>query len=121
MIFFSVLFLAHALTAQAEPAHVLDCHYSFMSVPFSEVQLGFSEAGPEEFVTILVQGRSHRESYTPAEAAPDMLLHGWISKESKENSIEMIVYKEAKKSGQSVLINSRMPMGKEMWGKCAIK
>jgi hypothetical protein len=121
MILFSVLLLTRALTAQAAPAHLLDCHYSFMSVPFSEVQLGFTETGPEEFVTISVQGRSHRESYTPAETAPDMLLHGWISKESKENSLEMIVYKEARKAGQSVLINSRMPMGKEMWGQCAIK
>lgn len=119
MTLFAALLLAVA--AHAEPARTLDCSYTFMSVPFTEVQLGMGETGTDEFVTVITQGRAHRESFTLEPAAADMLLHGWISKESAENQIEMIVYKEPKKQGQSVLINHKMPMGKEVWGKCAVK
>ena len=121
MILLSLFLLAHSAAASAGPARTLDCNYTFMSVPFTEVQLGLSEAGTDEFVTVITQGRGHRESFTPEATAADMLLHGWISKESAENQIEMIVYKEPKKQGQSVLINHKMPMGKEVWGKCALK
>lgn len=107
------------VSAQAQSAALIDCDYKIMGAPFSRIQLGFSEANaPEDFVTVIVQGNSHRESFTPEAAAESELLHGWISKESSENAIEMIVYKEAKPLGRSKIVNHKMPFGKEIWGSC---
>ncbi len=115
---FTILSLSFA---QAETAQIV-CDYKIMGAPFSTVALGFLPSGePEDFVTISVQGRSHRESYTPVGANEGEALHGWISQESSENSIEMIVYRETKNAGNSKLINDRVPFGKEIWGICSAK
>jgi hypothetical protein len=105
--------------AQADGSRIV-CDYTMMGIPFSTVELGFLSNGePEDFVTVSMQGKAHRESYTPVQAAEGEAFHGWISQESSENSIEMIVYREPQKAGNSKLVNSRVPFGKEVWGNCA--
>jgi hypothetical protein len=104
--------------SQAETAKLV-CDYTIMGITFSSVELGFLPNGePEDFVTVSMQGKEHRESYTPVNAAEGEAFHGWISQESSENSIEMIVYRESQKAGNSKLVNSRVPFGKEVWGNC---
>lgn len=106
--------------AKAEPAHIIDCNYQFMGTPFSRVQIGVSSDGvPDDFVTIIVQGQSHIESFTPVALADGELLHGWLSKEAPENTVEMIVYEEMQAQGQSKLVNHNVPFAKEVWGTCS--
>jgi hypothetical protein len=108
------------LSATAFAGALVNCDYKIMGAPFSQVSLGFVENQPEDFVTISMQGRSHRESYTPSETNEEEMTHGWISLESEENSLEMVIYRERKQQGRAKLINSRMPFGKEIWGECEI-
>jgi hypothetical protein len=110
-----------ALLPAAAHAGVIDCSYQFMGAPFARIQLGISADGaPDDYVTSIVQGHGHRESFTLSEAAADELLHGWISKESNENSIEMIVFRVPRREGQSKIVNHHVPMGQEMWGSCSL-
>lgn len=116
MLFFYSLLFSVASWAQQT---TISCDYQIVGVPFSQVSLGFLENGqPEDFVTVTVQGRSHRESYTPVHPSAGEKLHGWISQESSENSIEMIVFEEKQSNGDSKLVNHRVPFGKEIWGSC---
>jgi len=116
-----MLNLLLATLAFAQTPNLIHCDYKIMGAPFSQVQLAFAENLPEDFVTITAHGRSHRESYTPVEASPTEMIHGWISLESQENSLEMVVYNERQPAGRSKLINARMPYGKEIWGECEIR
>lgn len=106
-------------TMESSASKKIICDYQMYGVAFSRVELGFLESGQaEEFVTVSVQGKSHRESFQLVEALPGESLHGWISKESSENSIEMIIYEEKQSAGDSKLINHHVPFGKEIWGNC---
>ncbi|MCO5142423.1 MAG: hypothetical protein M9962_04965 [Oligoflexia bacterium] len=115
IILFSTLLIFNAMANQIN----ISCEYKIAGVPFSQVSLGFLENGQsEDFVTVSVQGKSHRESYTPAALESGERIHGWISKESSENSIEIVIYQERQKFGVSKLVNHRVPIGKEIWGEC---
>lgn len=114
---FSLLAVLLAQTqAFAAPAPLF-CEYQLMNIPFSQVRVVFNEDGSyPDGVEIIMQGRKHLESFTVEEKTDGEHLHAWISKEVAENAIEMIV--QEKEGLPSVLINHKMPMGKEVWGKC---
>lgn len=107
------------LAMQAANAKSVSCHYKIMGVDFSTVTYGLNDDGTTaDYVVVTVQGNSHNESFTQEPAAADELVHGWISKESSENSIEAIIYKERKQQGLSLMINPHIPMGNRMWAEC---
>lgn len=102
----------------------LTCTYSFpnVPVPMTTVEVTFDQDGkPMSPAKVTMQGRMHTESFTQVDASTGEMLHGWLSKESTENSIEMIVYEEPQALGRSKLVNDRFPIGKEMWGDCEIE
>ena len=102
----------------------LTCTYSFpnVPVPMTTVEVSFGTDGkPMSPAKVTMQGRMHTESFTQEEAAAGEMLHGWLSKESSENSIELVVFDEPQAQGRSKLVNDRFPIGKEMWGDCEIK
>jgi hypothetical protein len=101
---------------------IFACDYAFMGMPTTSVEVYINADGtPASSVQVTVQGRSHKESATPEVVAADEDVHLWISKESAENSIEMVIYKEAKAEGLSKLVNHHVPIGQEMWGNCTTK
>ncbi len=102
----------------------ITCTYSFSRapVPMATVEVTFDAQGkPADRAKVTMHGRTHFESLTPVESGAGEMFHAWLSQESAENSIEMIVYQEPQASGRSKLVNNRMPIGKEMWGSCEIK
>lgn len=104
----------------ADSAYVIDCSYQFMGNPFSRVQVGVSSEGvPDDFVTIITQGQSRTESFAAETPSQGEILHGWLSKESPDNAVEMIVYEEMQPKGQSKLVNHNVPFAKEVWGTCS--
>lgn len=117
------LFLALSLfpalsQADGERVLLLSCPYKLMGTDFAKNDLGILANGePEEYVTITHYGSSHREGITPQAPAPGEWLHFWISKDTK-NEIEVIVFQESKKFGNSVMYNHSIPYGKEMWAAC---
>lgn len=96
-----------------------DCSFTYMGYPMAQVQLGFSEAFvPNDFVTVVQQGRSHLESFTATELAEGELARGWISQEVPDNTVELIIYREPQKHGQAKMVNHQVPFGKEVWATC---
>lgn len=98
----------------------ISCDYAFMTVPFANVEIVMQPDGSLSSSALITphQGKPHKESLTEEIKAGNELMHGWISKESTDNSIEMIIYKDKQADGQSKLINPHVPIGQEMWGNC---
>jgi hypothetical protein len=122
MILINLIFSIFSL---AQPSQLdtkwLKCEYSFYSMPPTTVSLElFADGTTADHVRVTMQGKSHLESFTMEEKTAEMFLRGWISKESPDNAIEMVVFKEKKSQGLSKLINHKMPFGKEMWGDCIL-
>jgi hypothetical protein len=108
--------------AEAERAALYTCTYKLVGYEFAKVQIGVLANGElEDYVTVSQQGRAHRESCTPELLKDGEEMHLWISKESKDNSIELFIYREPKRYGKSLMINPHIPMGKEMWGECIVE
>ncbi|MGZ3694772.1 MAG: hypothetical protein ACXWQO_11355 [Bdellovibrionota bacterium] len=111
-------FFAHA---EGERIAVYSCAYKIVGYDFAQIKLGITASGTiEDYVTVTSQGRSHRESATAVPLAEGEELHFWISQESKDNSLETIIFKVPKRYGKSVMYNPHIPMGKEMWGECTL-
>jgi hypothetical protein len=105
-------------TLPASATHY-SCDYSFMGFPFTHLEFEIDQDGkPSDFVIATSNGVSHQETLTPDVKQPDQLLRAWLSKESPDNTIELILYREAKTGGNSVLINHNVPISKEVWGNC---
>jgi hypothetical protein len=110
-------FLASVAKAQGEQEFV--CSYNSYGVPFAEVTLKrLADGGFADSAKISIQGQTHHESFTVDRLEPGEVIHGWLSLENPENTLELIVYSESQKQGNSKMINSRAPVGKEMWGTC---
>jgi hypothetical protein len=95
------------------------CDYVFYQVPFSTVELAALPDG--HFVPgarISMQGASHFESYTEEMPSANERVHGWISKESPDNRIELVIYKDPQPEGQTKIVNHQMPIGQDVWGTC---
>lgn len=120
-IIYLALLIALPALAEGEPAAHFSCAYKFMGTDFAGVALGILPDGStEDFVTVTHYGKSQRASCTHMPLAKGEMMHFWISKESKDNSIEVIVFEEARKEGKSVMINPHIPLGREMWGECRL-
>lgn len=109
--------------ASASQPPSLNCEFRVMEVPLVRLNLSRSESGEEwnNFVEIemLQQGTKHKESFTPESPQESEFLRAWISKESEENSLMLIIYStNSESSRKAVLVNSRVPFGKEMHGAC---
>lgn len=114
-----ILLLAFVIGSSASADTQVICSYSYMGYPTAKITVSISDEGaPSPSALIDMQGKTHKESLTGVEKAPDELLHGWISKESPDNAIELIIYQQPKAQGQSVAINHNVPAGQEMWGTC---
>ncbi|MBX3018676.1 MAG: hypothetical protein KF767_12355 [Bdellovibrionaceae bacterium] len=112
------------LTLAAFPAsaHILSCAYTIYGAPFSTVEIQFDEAGQAlSPATIIVSGKAHTESVTLEPNGPGESLHLWLSKESSQNDVELIVYETRQAQGDSKMINHHIPIGKEMWGDCTTR
>lgn len=116
----TALLLFALSTAWASEGIQIRCDYKFMGMDTSSVVV--TQNGEGEYSTsaeIIMQGKSHFESFTVEAAKDDELLRGWLSKESPQNSIEMVIYKEPQKLGRSKLTNHHVPIAKDMWGDCS--
>lgn len=94
------------------------CSYSIYAAPFAEVHLVVRDGKPDEFAKIVFQGRQSQETVTQEVSAMGEILHVWLSKESPDNNLEMIIFEQDAGQGNSKLINPHMPVLKEMWGHC---
>lgn len=111
-----------AATALPARAAVLSCAYAIYGAPFSTVEIHFDGDGRAQSpATVIVSGKAHTESVTLEPNGPGESLHLWLSKESSQNDLEMIVYEERRPQGDSKLINHHIPIGKEMWGDCTTR
>ncbi len=107
--------------AGTDSGTTVTCAYKTYEFDFAQVSIYFySDGTASSSAEVTAQGRTHKESFTAVDKAAGEMVHGWISKESSENSLEMIVYQERQSLGQSKLINPHIPFGKEMWAECQI-
>jgi hypothetical protein len=115
-----LLLLSPFAHANYDYAWNLKCDYVFYQVPFSTVELEVHPDGTlAPAARITMQGASHLESFTAEAPAAGEKLHGWISKESEQNKIELVIYAERTSQGDSKITNHQMPMGQDVWGSCA--
>src|SRR4051812_43938801 len=90
-----------SILAYADPG-LIHCDYVFAGLPFSSVEITLQPDGHfGPAARVFMQGASHLESYSEQTPAANESVHGWISKESPENRIELVIYKEAMPLGQS--------------------
>lgn len=111
------LFAPHAF---AEDKNLV-CNYLFYDVPLAKVEFSIDSEGTPSagaMVTIGTAGQARKEPLTPQTPAPDEFLHLWIAKNEPGNTLEMIIYKEKKELGRSILINPGTTIGRELWGDC---
>ena len=96
------------------------CVYNIYGFPFANVTITQAADGSYlPYASISQQqGPAHNETFVIESNAAGELVHGWIAKESSENSIEMIVYETALPDGNSKLINHHISFGQESWGNC---
>jgi hypothetical protein len=113
----TLLFMASAAHADVN----LSCTYMFYGTPTASVAVSIDDNGVPGSSAMISMGpgtQPHKESLTPEALGDNEYMHAWLSKESAENSVEMIVYKEKQAQGNSVLINHHVPLAQEMWGDC---
>lgn len=109
-----LFFSAHA------KASGLSCDHTIFGAPFVTVELEIlpdGSLGQTAKVSVTAQGKPHPESVTQEPSRPGELYHLWLSKESPENSIEMMVYQEETRF-RSKLVNARYGVGREAPGVC---
>jgi hypothetical protein len=103
--------------ASADITHT--CDYAIYGIAFSKVNIvEYADGTYGNRALITAQGQQHSESFEVQAVADNEYMHGWLSKESSENSIEMIIYKTPMSGGNSELINNHITIGKEVWGNC---
>ena len=116
-LFFSLFSLVSS--AQAEPNWAIHCDYSYDQMPTSSVELSLLPDGHfGNSARISMQGQIHFESFTEEAAAAGERVHGWLSKESQDNQIEVVVYLQPTAQGQSKMTNHHVPFAQDMWGTC---
>lgn len=95
------------------------CSYSMYGAPFADVHFRVRNGKTDDFAKIVFQGRESLETITQEFCASDEVLHVWLSKESPDNNLELIIYGTDSEKGNSKLINPRIPVLKELWGRCS--
>lgn len=97
------------------------CLYRYMGTEFSQVSFGVSIDGKyDDHAEVSIYGKGHSESLTASALQAGEQVNAWLSIESDENSVQLIVYLDRKKQGNSKLINPHVPIGKDVWGDCQI-
>lgn len=115
------MWMAFVTLALARAETTINCNYSYQNFPTATVQIYVDDTGAPASSAQIAQPPGspvHKESVTPEARASDEFLHIWLSKENAGNAIEMVVYRDPKTQGNSVLINHNVPFGQEMWGNC---
>lgn len=110
-----------AATAHAGTGPIrYSCNYTYYGAAIAALEFEeFDALHLSPKVKVAMTGApAHEETLTAVPPTGEQRLHAWISNESPENRIELIVYKSATANGDTEIINSRMPMGKEIWGQC---
>ncbi len=98
---------------------VITCNYKYLGFPTSSVTVvAYPDGSLSSSALVDMQGRTHKETLTAESVGSGEFLHAWLSKESADNSIELIIYSTPHVEGQSKLINHHAPMNQEMWGDC---
>lgn len=116
--FIGLIFTA-SLAAADEVATQISCDYKFMGNPTSSVALVvYSDGTPGSSVAVTMQGSTHKETFTAVPLATGEYVHGWISKEVEDNSIELVIYTTRQSQGWSRITNPRIPFAKDIWGDC---
>lgn len=106
-------------SAFAADTYDLKCDFSYAGFPTASLMFSIDGDGvPSSSVTVNQSGAVHKETLTGETKADGEYFHGWLSKESKDNSIELIVYTQKQDLGNGVMINHHVPFGQDMWGNC---
>ncbi len=123
-----LLLLISLTPAWAAPSQ-LNCDFKIQAgVPFCDVEVDLTPAGtPGAYATVTEWGKSHRETVTLVSPAAGEQLHLVLSKESPDNSVELIVSSQAADSEgdtqlKSELVNPHVPEGYRIVnGTCQLK
>lgn len=100
---------------------MVNCGYKMFGAEVWRVQvLVYSNGEPASSVQVIQPGSSVKQPNIPLERSEDQLVHLLIGKGNPEELVKMIVYKEIKREGQSLLINPKAPIMGELWGECSI-
>jgi len=119
MYLLSLFLLLPSSASAADPTSLLRCDYRFQGFAVAQLELPlFADGSPADFVRVILQGKPHLESFTVDTPGEGQAVRGWVSKGHPDNEIEMVVYQQAQRSGNSKIVNHRVPMGKEVWGEC---
>ncbi len=103
-------------SAEIEESFAMTCDYNYYGSPFVQIKT-YSNAGVfQSPVEITHYGKTTTETLTEETVEVGELYRFTISKESPENWLSMIVYPDH----TSKLINSHIPVGKEMKGNCVL-
>ncbi|MGZ3721380.1 MAG: hypothetical protein ACXVA9_00535 [Bdellovibrionales bacterium] len=98
----------------------ISCSYQIYGAPYAAVAFSiFDDGRLDNSAQITMTGAAmHKETLTADTAKSDEFVHAWISKESPQNQIELIIYNSPQPQGRSKIVNNQVPFGKEMWGDC---
>lgn len=114
----ALLFLSVSAWAD-EGELTITCNYKYLGYPASSVTVvAYPDGSLSSSALVDMQGRTHKETLTAEALGDGEFVHAWLSKESADNSIELIIYSTAQVEGQSKLINHHVPIGQELWGNC---
>lgn len=116
-----VALLVILASTQALAETALRCDYQFYGSPMAQVTLRIQDSGiPADSAEVTMGGAGRPQSVpvTVVPNAPNEKIHVWLAKDDPNGDIEMVVYNEPQAKGQSKLVNSHIPMGKELWGNC---
>jgi hypothetical protein len=117
--FYFGLFMGLAFWQQIALAHSLTCNYKYDAMDLATVQLTYLADGSlQTYAQVTMQGQKHTESVTKVAVAANEREHLWLSKESTDNSVELIVYLQPQAQGISEMINHHVPFGQDVWGNC---
>jgi hypothetical protein len=102
-------------------ASTVQCKYLLQGYPFADVSFIRNDDGTlGDHADVVVQGKMHKESLSTEPLGTGEYAHGWLSKESADNSVELTMYVEPQAQGQSKLTNHHVPFGQDVWGTCTV-
>lgn len=98
----------------------ISCSYSIYGAPYATVAFSIYEDGrlDNSAQITMTGGVSHKETLTADPEKAGEFVHAWISKESPQNQIELVIYNTPQPQGRSKIVNHQVPIGQEMWGEC---
>ncbi len=115
-IFFLLAFFFSTQNLCAGDLRKIRCDFVVYGAPFVTLDFSYSEEGSlSEYANVTHYGRTTQETLTKEAAAPEILIHAILSKESAENWISLFVAPDL----NAKLINSHVPNGfQEILGTC---